>query len=133
MIRRYTSAYFEMRAAEFERQWAILDGRCAYCGQTLARYRERMKAAGDAYFFSADCGAMDHVHGAHEAPENLLLCCKRCNSMKNNRSINWLRAYRGRKFGSATLHVEHAAPELWKRVQRAAEELIAERGAGRAA
>jgi 5-methylcytosine-specific restriction endonuclease McrA len=56
--------------------WDKTDGICWYCGTKLNPFKN----------FS-----IDHIIPKIQKIENLVPCCKRCNSQKNNKSIEHLR------------------------------------------
>lgn len=71
--------------ARFVNAIAKRDGwRCRYCGKPLVRWNDTETPL--------DNGAtVDHIHpvikGGTDSLENLVLCCKRCNSGKKHRGL----------------------------------------------
>lgn len=64
--------------------WKKTNGRCAYCGKRLNAF----EPAG----YTHDHIEAQHMGGGHET-ENLVPCCKSCNSQKGKKTVDEYREY----------------------------------------
>ncbi len=79
------------------RVWQKTGGKCWYCGKDLVHVnRETTQSVPVEYWFTIDHATPVNCGGNHKI-ENLLPCCRSCNSAKSEMTVEEFRATRIRK------------------------------------
>lgn len=72
------------------------NNKCAYCGCDILQWQDYYDLL-DSHKHKYEIAQIDHIHskfnGGEDHPDNLIGCCKTCNSRKGKRNIEDFRMY----------------------------------------